>query len=501
MGNSQDGTTNDANKSAKLNAAPTIHKNITHIAGFPNMILPRENHPAQIYSRTLFASGNGYPMWLGSTTSLPEPYKRRATCIGDVGYLNNIGTFTFAFNIFLPSDDPLNRASQRRLPAGYVPLEPPRESEIQKISGYFAPGSVILSKGVDVARLSEAPLHLTFNSSESEAAFLILPEGASREDMSISRIDEYLKKHALSWIQHFHYHSDNGYATPNGGIYIITGCDKTKSYSTAAFPKRNVKGSREMSAQYVDGKLRYNSSSTASRASTDWRDPFEENCIFFRGIRLALKDTEWNLQFDELPPSLTPISVLGHTPPISDQLIPVKRDSEEVQAHTDIINDESNNKYSDDSSEHRTVRVLNYPFHPSDIILQIMLSECPGAQLAFVNDYVWSECSEKNKKGRYRDSIKAPLTSRCIQGSFISDFGAMLDAIFQTHKIVEADGVLSLVPNSKKKFFLISWVRGLRNRLRSKPPQEPAWGAELISDLVRQGEAMKDRGEKFHISY
>ncbi|PPQ83137.1 hypothetical protein CVT25_003714 [Psilocybe cyanescens] len=429
--------------------------------------------------------------------------------------------------MFLPHDDPLNSLAVLSPPPGYVPLSPPSESEIVSMPDYFLPGSVVASKGTEITRVSETPLHLEFDSSEPEAAFLVLPEGASRQDMVSTRMTDYLQRHAFNWIRYFEY-SGGKHIVPNGNLYIVTGHDKARMCHMAAFPARMATGSRKMSAKYMDGKLYCSQNTTES--PMDPPDPVEkEECVFLRGIRLSLNSADWDRHFQSLPQSLTPASILLYTPALSDQLefIPPSHSDESVSdrshnnattvdsrgrdnAHADNqVNEDANNfvsanartsiseqsrddSFSDDSIVPEPPKSLeHYSFHPSDIVAQLMLNECPKAKLAFVDDYFWSVLSGQND----RETTQAPLTHPCTQGGFVSDFGILLEEVFKFYDIVEKDGVATIVCKTNRQD---SWFVNLLRRFWPKQSREAhQWAADIVADLVRQGE--DSLGDEKHV--
>ncbi|KAH9482314.1 hypothetical protein JR316_0004412 [Psilocybe cubensis] len=490
--NPQDLVGSGANKD---DTASSNFKNILHVACFPNLIEPREHTPSDIYCRILSMAGNGFPFWPGSTPILREPYTRRTIEVGDVGYINQMGNFEFAFNLFLPSDDPLNQFNRNKLPEGYVPLDPPYESEISRIPGYYPPGSVIATKGIDVHRLGENPLHLKFTSSEPEVAVLVLPDGARREDLATSRVQEYLKKHAENWIQFFT--EENVFrAIPNGGIYVITGIDKAVSYSASTFPGRGYVGNRRISFEY-EHKFRQLGRKTGI-ASYNWKTSerdTEERCLFFRGIRIGLSHPEWNLRIDEVHPDSTPVSVLPQAPPISDQILPAKQDGKPIQPGSDNyskgldidshdkenqdidshdeenqdidsddeenqnidsddeeiqdteIHDEENQDIDSDDEENQDIdsddeEIQDPVVDPIVKVQNIMLSQgslyqYPDAKVALVDDYIWSNAIKHSRKS------DDPLTFKCSQGAFVADWGSLLENIFKSHEIVEKDDLVA----------------------------------------------------------
>ncbi|KAH9481496.1 hypothetical protein JR316_0006023 [Psilocybe cubensis] len=486
-----------------IGVPPTSSK-IQHVAGFPNLIEPRQHTASNIYCRTLLMSGNGFPLWIATRIELPQPYSKRTVEVGDVGYINDSGTFIFVFNLFHPSKDPLNQLFQMALPEGYVPLDPPTDNEILRIPEYFPPGSVIATNGVDVTRVSDSPLHLKFRSSEQEAVVLVLQNGASREDLKdISRLQGYLMTHAESWVRHL----NNGrqlYSVPNGGLYVITGCDKAPTYSTAIFPYKHFLGSRHTSFEFSDNYMQPASKlGIVSYEGRSYGADIQEHCLFIRGIRIALSDLEWNVQIDEIHSDDTPVSQLPSTPPISDLVIPAKIDDEEpLQLEAGINNKEMNHSIDSDSvnsdiAQNNNVEVRNvFQNGPQ---LNLLSQQRPDAKLAFVDDYTWSRFAKTDEKVGHGKLSKAPLISRCMQSGFISDWGTLLEAMFKSCLIVETDGILNLQSNN---LLLNSWFDKLRKRLRSRrSPPEPVWDTDIILDLVRQGESIRGPGEKFQINY
>ncbi|KAH9482319.1 hypothetical protein JR316_0004417 [Psilocybe cubensis] len=449
-------------------------------------------------------AGNGFPFWPGSTPILPEPYNRRTIELGDVGYLNQMGNFEFAFNLFLPSDDPLNQFNRNKLPEGYVPLDPPCESEISRIPGYYPPGSVIATKGVDVHRLGENPLHLKFTSSEPEVAVVVLPDGARREDLATSRVQEYLKKHAANWIQFFS-DADLFRAIPNGGIYVITGFDKAVSYSASTFPGRGFVGNRCISFEYPSKSwfLDRKSGISTYNWKTSERDT-EERCLFFRGIRIGLSHPEWNLRIDVYLDS-TPVSVLPQAPPISDQILPAKQDGKPIQPGSDNhskgldidshdkenqdidspdeenqdtdshdeenqdidshdeenqdtdsrdgknqdtnSDDEENQDTNSDDEENQDIdsddeESQDPVVDPIVRVQNIMLSQ---GSLYQYPDATVALVDDYIWSNAIKHSQKSddPLTFKCSQGAFVADWGSVLENIFKSHEIVEKDDLVA----------------------------------------------------------
>jgi len=103
------------------------------------------------------ASGNGFPpRQIDGVYNRPEKHFRQGVGIGDVGILDTDGGFSYYFNIFHPSDDPIQTSE---LPRNFKPIEPPlSEWEVRTTQTHFEPGAVIASEGISIQRVSDSPL-------------------------------------------------------------------------------------------------------------------------------------------------------------------------------------------------------------------------------------------------------------------------------------------------------------------------------------------------------
>jgi hypothetical protein len=73
------------------------------------------------YARCLMPKGHGYPMWVPKPPdNLPECYRARGVCLGDIGIVTRDGVFDFLFSICLPSDHAINLG---RTPPGFQHIE------------------------------------------------------------------------------------------------------------------------------------------------------------------------------------------------------------------------------------------------------------------------------------------------------------------------------------------------------------------------------------------
>jgi len=93
---------------------------------------------------------------------------------------------------------------------------------------------IFLLLTLSIRGLLEVGDRITFKSSASNGAILILPEGGSSEDLRNTKpFLDYATTHAMSWYQHVN--NVLGENAPNGSLYVVTGCDKTRTWGACAF--------------------------------------------------------------------------------------------------------------------------------------------------------------------------------------------------------------------------------------------------------------------------
>jgi len=150
--------------------------------------------------------------------------------------------------------------------------------------------------------------HLTFCSSEPQGSFLILPEGATRQNISTTsttRVLDYVAHNAVKWASFFA--NEHGYSAANGATYVVTGVDKTSTCSMLTFPHHLP--TIEMSADYQGGELLAleDMSAAYDEGKREVSTPvFDNLCVFMRGIRIGLGRAEWIENVDERPERATP---------------------------------------------------------------------------------------------------------------------------------------------------------------------------------------------------
>ncbi|CAA7271121.1 unnamed protein product [Cyclocybe aegerita] len=345
-------------------------------------LLPSDAPVAGSYSRTLLGLGFGYPIWEPlANLDVPEPHQMRGVSIGDVGIVSATGNFAYGFNIFHSSEDPINLGCT---PPNFVPLEFPEPSQLTRDDAHFPPMTILSSRTVEVTRVKESPIHISFSPTAKEGAALVLPHGGFREDViSTEHLRKYLVEHSLDWYQHLVHVS--AALVHNASLYLVTGCDKTESWHMA-----NLRGG---SADFKEG------STKNGEIHYDWVRGANSRCrsmhledgdgrlftLFVRGIKVALPNRVWRHKVEETSPEDIPYyDVLATSVDIYHA---------KVLRWLDYIAKGRNTWQS-----RREV-----PFHPFHVLARILHEESPHAVLSLMEDSIWTKHSGVMVDGSLRE--------------------------------------------------------------------------------------------------
>ncbi|KIM37501.1 hypothetical protein M413DRAFT_448552 [Hebeloma cylindrosporum] len=432
--------------------------------------------PHQSYARSLFPAGHGYPMYDAATVSkVPEDYKKvRGISIGDVGVLADDGQFIFAFNMFLPSDHPYNKGNT---PDNFSPLEALDESEVHTVDEYFPRGAVVTSKGVNVIRHSESPLHLSFRSSERFGALLVLPEGATRQDASTDRIHKYVARNAHEWAYFFT--QLRWSPATNGSTYVVTGVDKTSHCAAMSF-EVGLTVEPKVMARYENQALRGFDDVSAVRNTINPKataPPSRNLCVFLRGIRIGVGRAEWIEHVEERPGDgefAAPYTELYFPP----SWITVMKANLALRLGVSRLRERPDFSY------------FSHPFHISDIIGPMILSLRPDAPLVLIDDLIGFADSNENPPTKGPLDQHAPLTFSCSKGASFKDYRMMVKELFDFYDIVERGGVLKLERNSRERMAQVSWYSNIRRFFWTM--YNRSWASRGFTELVRRGQHHMD---------
>ncbi|KAJ7817011.1 hypothetical protein B0H13DRAFT_1530743, partial [Mycena leptocephala] len=184
--------------------------------------------------------------------NLPIDYQKVGVSIGDVGIWRD-GSFEVLFNACWPATRSINGA--HGVPEGFAPF-PLYSRDISK-RAYHSPGSIIASAKVfEVAlntgissvvtpcvliQLERYSLtsrsffpttvgsSLTFKFQSKEGAVLVLPEGASRQNLlPVETFRAYARQYSAQW-----YTFTRDCLPASGSLFVVTGCDKGPSWGIA----------------------------------------------------------------------------------------------------------------------------------------------------------------------------------------------------------------------------------------------------------------------------
>ena len=280
-------------------------------------------------------------MWLpGPSSTLPCTYRRRGITVGDVGIFTASGGFDFFFNITLPANHPIN---QQGLPEGFSPLFPTLQSSDIHRHMEFNRNSYLLSASVEkfhendssydcllsnkCPKLTIGYRRITFESSASEGAILVMPQGAYAEDLAnVSRFRQYLSANAESW---YRYVNDvRGREARNGDVRLVVGCDKTSSWGMATFKDSTARdfhlkfkptdrggSTRTCGWEYsgmIEARVAPDPEDMVELRTTDDSGHLGRNlCLFARTLNATLRDDVWQgLGFDfETVKSSSPVYI------------------------------------------------------------------------------------------------------------------------------------------------------------------------------------------------
>ncbi|TFY78952.1 hypothetical protein EWM64_g5059 [Hericium alpestre] len=199
-----------------------------------------------IYTDQLRALNSGHALWEPNPNDSSQQVN-----VGDVGYVL-YGGFHRLFNIHLPAGHP---RQGKNLPEYFEILELSLEHVYRRVlhPGPYRSQSVV-SLNVEAPFAVAMPggqVSLEFSCSRKRGAVLVLPDKANRTDTrNRGTYKTYLRTHCDRW---FALTEMLGLGLHQEDIILVTGCDKTTSWATAAFVNREIQGRislKDNNAQY-----------------------------------------------------------------------------------------------------------------------------------------------------------------------------------------------------------------------------------------------------------
>ncbi|KAF9532749.1 hypothetical protein CPB83DRAFT_846283 [Crepidotus variabilis] len=370
-----------------------------------------------VFSRSLMSTGYGFAPWQPGANERPETHFHQGMSIGDVGFIGSDGALHYRFNIFHPSDHPIQPPT---LPRTFRPIEPPlAEWDIRTSEDEITEGTVLTSKGVNATTISENPLEMEFKSKAREGAVLVLPEGAVREDLlDTHKLYKYVKEYASDWYQFLNDYNDFPTLTPvvNGTLFVVTGTDKTKVYSSALFPFEEDERCRATTFKYMAKSVKDRHwspapSVTCSSEGLTNADGEYPSAIFIRGLTVALSKPLWTHGIAPIPLTSLPLYYIPSIP-LSG-------------IGSDIIARFTKGPHDNEDDETDPGEAI---FHPAILLLQILLDINPDADVAIVDDSLW--CSK--------------MEGRSVT---VADVVKLVNSIIDACQIETVDGIVQFTEN------------------------------------------------------
>ncbi|KAK7024997.1 hypothetical protein R3P38DRAFT_1057812 [Favolaschia claudopus] len=254
--------------------------------------------PSQMYHR-LVCKKHGIPQFTPEPSqNLPAEYRMIGVSIGDVGVWHD-GSFDVLFNTCRLATNSLNRA--HGVPK-HFPVFPLHSYDVSR-RPYHSAGSIIASAKMSVVSLdmgassiispfvpTSLGSSITFKFGSAEGAILVLPDGASRQNLlPVESFRAHVRDSSTEW-----YRYARNWLSASDSLFVVTGCDKTASWAIATASattgtigfslKLSVVGMAEATLgpryQWMD----FGSATVRTSSPCDTLSGNENQCIFIRGF-------------------------------------------------------------------------------------------------------------------------------------------------------------------------------------------------------------------------
>ncbi|KAF8189171.1 hypothetical protein K438DRAFT_1676891 [Mycena galopus ATCC 62051] len=257
---------------------------------------------SEVYCNELLRRKRGFPLYEPAPQiSLPAAYRRDGVSIGDVGSVTAEGMFDFFFNIFLPPEHSING---HRTPEDFCPMQPYESVDVFDL--HFHPGNHVSSSTVrrldlDIASEKFPGGDFVFNCDGIQGAVLALPYGAHLKKLrNVENIRAYATEHAASWYRYIN--GPRGRGLANGELYLVTGCEKARSWGMASYYPNNQQF--DLVFRPIDGGYRWsgtpgmkNPSQKKSHDHPQVDDQPLNHTTFIHGLSISIGTGLWSRLF------------------------------------------------------------------------------------------------------------------------------------------------------------------------------------------------------------
>ncbi|KAJ7618600.1 hypothetical protein FB45DRAFT_169558 [Roridomyces roridus] len=361
---------------------------------------------SRLYSHLLLPKGHGYPLFHPQPfDDVPLEARRTGTQIGDVGIITSDGAFDVIFNICRAADDPLNRFGvpegfeQVVLDAGDIAAQ-----EQHHRAGSHVSSTQLSKRRLDVNATVEGNIFIPLgvgaivevSTASKQAAVLLLPDGASRINLRrLKRFRDYALKHAQHWYEFVN--GDLERMVDSGDLYLVTGCDKSSSWSVAALDnhgegcgislklKACPAGSAAATCTWEwETASSFANSGPRPRVGEETWEAAENQTVFLRGYKVAVR-----------PRSLRKSSISKVRSIVdsksSDILCKTASSRPSISSTGFGLRSASNffRRASSGPRDLESLEEISKPFHPGDAINAYLLESCLDALVAVTHDSEW----------------------------------------------------------------------------------------------------------------
>ncbi|KAJ7285242.1 hypothetical protein C8J57DRAFT_1671613, partial [Mycena rebaudengoi] len=366
------------------------------------------------YCSQLLRQGRGFPLYVPGPPG-PEQYRRNGVSIGDVGTVTPEG-FDFFFNIYLPSDDPINA----HVPENFSPL--PRYAPEDIAHLHFDPGNFVSTPSVWELESDSDPATqycCSFTSSAFNLSFcrqfpgsdfrfecrgpkgavLALPHGSNLNKLrNLHGVRRYAACHADSWYK-FVNGPKKGRELMNGSLYLITGWEKCPSWGMANFQAIPDEDEFQLSFRPSAGedfgyKYRWQRGKGRRKqadAPTGAESPINQT-VFVHGFTISLCTSIWRRLFGDVE-----IYQLAdpQSPKQSGQFVPYgSQQSLFSRVAGSFGGGGATGRKRCAGRDDHAVMISDFPptstiFHPSRLLNDYLLRQAPEATVAITHDDDW----------------------------------------------------------------------------------------------------------------
>ncbi|KAJ7126707.1 hypothetical protein C8R44DRAFT_701448, partial [Mycena epipterygia] len=398
---------------------------------------------SEIYCSQLLRQKRGFPLYFpGPQQNLPDEYQRSGVAIGDVGRVTPDGIFDFFFNVYLPADHPINAND---VPEDFFPLASYLRRDVFHVD--FEPGNYISTSTVQRLAL-DAPLNefpggdFVFGCGGPQGAVLALPNGARLAKLeNLERLQKYAATHAESWYKYINDARGRGLA--NGSLYLVTGCEKARSWGMASF--HSVCDDFQLAFKptaRTDGTFQYRWGGVHARKIPARSKSFSppqfhgvplNQTTFVHGLSISLATGIWGRLFGDVKISPIMDSPFGV---INGGFVPQAQGSSLFSWSLSFLGGGAttggnHHAGSDEDVVISEISPISKIFHPAEVINNYILYKAPQAAVVMSHDDDWCDLLRDDDAG---SEIQDPLE--------------LLQRINERFDIAEKDGTAFLVPKS-----------------------------------------------------